>query len=275
MRVDGLVPDWPAPAGVRALFTTREPGVSAAPFDRFNLGDHVGDDPAAVAANRAHLAQQIGQRPVFLRQVHGTEVLALQADTPDGSTADAAWTDRRDVACVVMVADCLPVLFCTEDGSRVAAAHAGWRGLAGVAPTGQVSTISAAASDADHRAGQHGVLDTTVAALGSGPTLMAWLGPCIGPQAFEVGPEVRESFVRADAQAASAFVPAAREGHFRADLAALARQRLRALGVGRIYGNDGSADWCTVTQSSRFFSHRRDASRLGSTGRMAACIWLG
>jgi len=249
----GLAPDWPAPPSVQALFTTRERGVSISPFDGFNLGDHVGDTPAAVAHNRAQLARTVGRRPVFLRQVHGTQVCALDTDTPDGAVADAAWTTRRDVAAVVMVADCLPVLLCSADGGQVAAAHAGWRGLAGV--------------------GGVGVLETTVAAFDRSQPLLAWLGPCIGPAAFEVGPEVRAAFLDVHAPAEAAFMPSPRPGHYLADLARLARQRLAAQGVDRVFGNDGSLSWCTATGASRFFSHRRDAGRLGSTGRMAACIW--
>lgn len=253
-----LRPDWPAPAHVHAVFTTRAGGVSVAPFDRFNLGDHVGDDPAAVAANRATLAQALGARPVFLKQVHGTGVADLDADVPDGTEADACITTRRGVAATIMVADCLPVLLTDTQGRAVAAAHAGWRGLAGQ--------------------GGLGVLETAVAALrqrvGADAPLLAWLGPCIGPTAFEVGPEVREAFVAADAGAGACFQPGA-PGKFMAHLPGLARRRLAALGVGSVHGNDGSAPWCTVLQPSVFFSHRRDAGRLGSTGRMAACLWLG
>ncbi len=249
-----LVPNWPSPAGVKALFTTRLGGDSTAPFDSFNLGDHVGDTALAVASNRARLARAIGRRPVFLQQVHGTQVLALDGDTPDGVQADACWTTDAQVACTVMVADCLPVLLTAADGSCVAAAHAGWRGLAGAA-------------------GQ-GVLEATVAAVPTTQALFAWLGPCISPTAFEVGAEVREALVDGHSVAEKAFMPSGRPGHYLADLALLARQRLHKLGVQRVYGNDSSPTWCTATQSARFFSHRRDAVRLGSTGRMAACIWI-
>lgn len=269
---DGIVPEWPAPPGVRALFTTRSGGVSAPPFDSFNLGDHVRDAPDRVAANRARLGERIAARPVFLQQVHGTTVAVLDAGTPDGTVADACLSTRSGVACTIMVADCLPVLFTNSAGTVVAAAHAGWRGLAGVdaKPTGQ------------------GVLETTVDAFVQAvqqmdpsadrgrvaADLLVWLGPCIGPEAFEVGPEVRAAFVQSDPAAQHAFVrhPAG-GGKYLANLSALARLRLQAMGITRIHGNDGTPAWCTVTQSLRFFSHRRDAVRLGSTGRMAACIW--
>ncbi len=253
-----LTPDWPLPAGVRALFTTRAGGVSAAPFDSFNLGDHVRDDPAHVAANRQLLTGLTAPaQPVFLQQVHGTRVLRLQTDpahiaASQGAEADACLTTEPGVACTIMVADCLPVLFAHASGRAVAAAHAGWRGLAG------------------------GVLEATVQALqqaeGSGD-ISAWLGPCIGPAAFEVGDEVREAF-GADEAVLGCFMPHG-PGKWWADLPALARIRLRQAGVSALHGNDGTPGWCTVTQASSFFSHRRDAVRLGSTGRMAACIWFG
>lgn len=251
---DGITPDWPAPPGVRSLFTTRAGGVSVPPFDSFNLGDHVHDEPLAVAANRERLAAFMAPaRPVFLQQVHGTQVVRLQPDTADGTVADGCVVQGPGVVATIMVADCLPVLLAHASGTAVAAAHAGWRGLA------------------------QGVIEATVHALreaaGEGE-VMAWLGPCIGPEAFEVGAEVCEAFIGADAGAAAHFWPRG-EAKFLADLPALARRRLAAAGVTDVHGNDGRADWCTVSQTSRFFSHRRDAGRLGSTGRMAACIWVG
>lgn len=251
---ESLVPDWPAPPGVQALFTTRDGGVSAPPFDRFNLGDHVRDDPRAVASNRAHLASlTTPARPVFLRQVHGTGVVHLDRATPDGTEADGCVVQGPGLAATIMVADCLPVLFAHASGQAVAAAHAGWRGLA------------------------NGVLEATLRALreaaGEGE-VVAWLGPCIGPSAFEVGPEVRDAFVSVDAGAVAHFRFRGQDGKYGADLPALARRRLQAAGVAQVHGNEGSDAWCTVTQASRFFSHRRDAVRLGSTGRMAACIWI-
>jgi len=250
---DAIVPDWPAPPGVRALFTTRLGGVSVAPFDSFNLGDHVRDEPLAVAANRERLAALTSPaRPVFLQQVHGTQMEQLSPDTPDGTVADACVAQVPGVAATIMVADCLPVLFAHASGTAVAAAHAGWRGLVA------------------------GVLETTARALreasGEGD-IMVWLGPCIGPKAFEVGAEVCEAFVKLDHEAAAHFWPLG-GGKFLADLPALARLRLQAAGITNVHGNDGSPAWCTVTQTSHFFSHRRDAVDLGSTGRMAACVWI-
>ena len=258
MNPDWLQPQWPAPARVQALCTSRSGGTSRGTYDSLNLGDHVGDAPAAVAANRATLAKALGVRPVFLSQVHGDSVAALTPDSPDGQVADAAITRQTGVACTIMVADCLPVLLTDLQGRHVAAAHAGWRGLAG--------------------AGGQGVLESTCRAfmapardsLGVVATeIIAWLGPCIGPQAFEVGDEVRQAFVSHHPAAARMFVAGA-PGKWWANLAGLARQRLAALGVQQVFGNDGGPAWCTVSQSSRFFSHRRDRV----SGRMAACIWL-
>ena len=256
-----LVPDWPAPARVRAICSTRAGGVSQGPFASLNLGDHVSDDAVAVAANRAIFARQLPSgvgtaHPVFLQQVHGTELRWLDAQTPDGVTADACATRDAAVACVIMVADCLPVLFTHVDGSAVAAAHAGWRGLAGSV------------------AGQ-GMLESTVQELRreSDSEVLAWLGPCIGPEEFEVGAEVREAFCAKDSAAAEHFQPLG-EGKYLADLPALARQRLRKSGVQKIYGNDSSKSWCTVSNSSRFFSYRRDQRSLGGSGRFAVAAWL-
>ena len=256
-----LVPDWPAPPGVLALCTTRLGGVSAPPLDSFNLGCRVGDVPEAVAANRQRLRAAVGAEPVFMRQVHGVEVQDLDAWVPgqDEPQADACATSVPGRACTIQAADCMPVLLADAGGRVVGGAHAGWRGLAG------------------------GVLEALVAHLrgrlpqgGADAGLLAWLGPCIGPRAFEVGGEVREAFAAHDPAAAACFTanPQA-AGKWLADLQALARQRLAAAGVAAVYGNDGGDGWCTVTQESLFFSHRRDAVRLGTTGRMAACIWLG
>ncbi|TNF63453.1 MAG: peptidoglycan editing factor PgeF [Burkholderiales bacterium] len=257
-----IIPDWPVADRVGAVFTTREGGVSLPPFDAFNLGDHVGDDEAAVTANRRMLGERVGRRPVFLRQVHGRRVAVLEACTPDGLEADACLSDSPLVACTVMVADCLPVLLADVRGHAVAAAHAGWRGLAdGVLEAG----IAALRTLVDR--------DRAGAAAGGESDIVAWLGPCIGPQAFEVGEDVRQRFVLADAAAEPAFRPAG-QGKYLADLPWLARRRLQAAGVSGIWGNDGGAPWCTFSQPSRFFSHRRDARLLGSSGRMAACVWL-
>lgn len=272
LHPDWLIPDWPAPAGVRAVFTTRAGGVSVPPFDTMNLGDHVGDLPGHVAENRALLQQATGVRTVFLNQVHGCEVLALDAATPDGQRADACVTVQRQVACTVMVADCLPVLLTTADGAVVAAAHAGWRGLAGSGATGGQGVLEAV----------YGSLRALAYVGRAVPAIevIAWLGPCIGPTAFEVGPEVKAAF-EAVLPGAGRLFAKSREGaeseKYLADLPGLARLRLHAMGITQIYGNDGSARWCTVTDPSRFFSHRRDAgvqgNGFGTTGRMAACIW--
>lgn len=266
MPADWLVPDWPAPPGVHALCTTRAGGVSAAPYDRMNLGAHVGDDVAAVQANRQVLQAVLqtttaNARAVFLKQVHGTDVAAIDLATPDATSADACLATASGAVCTIMVADCLPVLFAHRGGSVVAAAHAGWRGLAGEAG----------------EAGQ-GVLESTVLRLAAqgavAAEVMAWLGPCIGPTAFEVGPEVRAAFCGHDPAAERCFVPQA-GGKYLADLAGLARLRLAALGITAVFGNDGTAPWCTVGNASRFFSHRRDTAALGGSGRFAACIWRG
>ncbi|WP_326540210.1 peptidoglycan editing factor PgeF [Pseudorhodoferax sp.] len=245
--MDLLVPDWPAPARVQALHSLRSGGVSAAPYDSLNLGDHVGDEAAAVQRNRALLAARLGAEPVFMQQVHGTAVERLPS-AQAVPVADACMSLAPGVACTIMVADCLPVLFCDTAGRAVAAAHAGWRGLAA------------------------GVLENTVAALRRAvpqAQWLAWLGPCIGPEAFEVGDEVRAAFLAQSTAAAACFRPHT-PGKWLADLPALARLRLAGLALQGIHGNDSSAPWCTVSDSSRFFSHRRDRV----SGRMAACIWL-
>ncbi|WP_096668336.1 peptidoglycan editing factor PgeF [Polaromonas sp. AET17H-212] len=265
MHPDWLIPDWPAPPGVHAVFTTRQGGVSVAPWDSMNLGDHVGDDPERVAANRARLGEAMAARPVFLQQVHGTGVLTLDAGTAQGQPADAAVTTQPGVACTIMVADCLPVLLSTRDGTVVAAAHAGWRGLAGTQGRGILESVYESFSAL-------ALMDPAQVAINT----IAWLGPCIGPTAFEVGAEVRAAFVEGDPLAAACFTALA-SGKYLADLAGLARLRLQALGVTQVDGNDGTPPWCTVGNSSRFFSHRRDAGPGGNgfhtTGRMAACIW--
>lgn len=238
-----ITPTWPAPAGVRAAVTTRVGGVSQPPYDSLNLGDHVGDDPAAVAENRRRLQVAAGlpASPFWLEQVHGTRVLDCAVPAA-GRTADASITRRPGEVCVVLTADCLPVLFCNRAGDRVAAAHAGWRGLA------------------------DGVLEAALAGFEDAPDqLLAWLGPAIGPDAFEVGPEVRERFLLDDPRAAEAFRPG-RPGHWWADIYRLARLRLERAGVGFI----GGGDYCTVTDRERFYSYRRD----GVTGRMASLIWI-
>ena len=272
LHPDWIVPDWPAPAHVRAVFTTRAGGVSAPPFDSLNLGDHVRDTPASVSANRKIVHDVLGVRPVYLQQVHGTVALAIDGNTSDGAVADAAVSTQPGVACTVMVADCLPVLLTDDTGTAVAAAHAGWRGLQqGVlehAFTRFRGCFRPLAPVEYARVATNSIASTPIASA-----TMAWLGPCIGPQAFEVGPEVLEAFVSLDPAAHAMFRPGA-EGKWLADLAGLARLRLQALGITNIYGNDGSAAWCTVSNPSRYFSHRRDSVALGGSGRMAACIWI-
>jgi YfiH family protein len=269
LKVDCLIPDWPAPSNVKAVFTTRRGGVSAAPWDSLNLGDHVGDDLTSVNANRALLQQACGAHAVFLKQVHGVEVVKLDAATPNGSRADACVATQSGIACTIMVADCLPVLLTTTGGTAVAAAHAGWRGLAGDAAGG-------------HKGVLESVFTSLTAAAGdaSASNVMAWMGPCIGPSAFEVGAEVKLAFEAGQPGAGRFFVPAG-PGKYFADLAGLARQRLQALGVARVYGNDGSDAWCTVLNPDKYFSHRRDAgghanrgNGFGTTGRMGALVWM-
>ena len=249
----GLVAQWPAPACVKAFMSTRAGGISPSPWDSLNLGDHVGDAPQRVERNRALLQEALGVRPVFLDQVHGTEVLALTAASAQRLQGDACITDMSGLACTIMVADCLPVLLCDPKGRWVAAAHAGWRGLAG------------------------GVLEALVQAAeahGTDPgDMLAWLGPCIGPAAFQVGSEVRQAFVEVDPACVICFVPD-QQGKWLADLPGLARRRLARMGLHQVHGNDGRSEWCTVSSVSSFFSHRRDASVLGASGRMAALIWL-
>lgn len=237
-----LVPDWPAPANVKALQTTRQGGVSVAPYDSLNLGLHVGDVPLAVNRNRQSLAQLMPSEPVWLEQVHGTVV--TNADAANCvERADASVARQRGSVCVVMTADCLPVLLCDEDGTVVGAAHAGWKGLAG------------------------GVIEATVQAMGVAPhKLMAWFGPAISQAHFEVGGEVREAFIKHLPQAAEAFIAQGDEGKYHADIYLLARQRLHALGITRVFGGGR----CTYAESDTFFSYRRD----NVTGRMGTFIWL-
>lgn len=244
MPADWILPDWPAPAWVRAVSTTRFGGVSKGVYASLNFGQHVGDDPAAVTENRRRLVSSLGleQEPGWLKQVHGTSVARLTGG-PVLEPADAAMTTERGKACVIMTADCLPVLFCGRTGTQVAAAHAGWRGLSA------------------------GVLEATIAAMGASPAeLLAWMGPAIGPESYEVGDEVRQAFMSREAGAAAAFTPGKVSGKWWCDLYELARRRLEAMGVSRIYGG-GS---CTYADRERFFSFRRD----GECGRMATLIYM-
>lgn len=258
---DWILPDWDAPAWVRAAFTSRAGGVSVPPFDAMNLGDHVGDQPANVAINRDRLSQVLGARPVFMSQVHGVETLELSDTAADGCQADAALTCTKGLACTVMVADCLPVLLAHRKIPLVAAAHAGWRGLAGVKGLGVLESVWSQFAE------RAGYLD------GLGEDTVAWLGPCIGPDAFEVGDEVRDAFVLTHAAAEACFKPRS-QSKWLANLPGLARIRLQSLGVQAVAGNDGGAQWCTVSQPSRFFSYRRDSAAGVGTGRMAASVWL-
>jgi YfiH family protein len=239
---EAYVPDWEIPANVRALQTTRIGGVSRAPWDGFNLGDHVGDAPDAVAANRALLRAKLPGDPFWLKQVHGT--VAVDVDKwPEINQGDAAYARQPGKICAVMTADCLPVLFCDRQGAVVAAAHAGWRGLLA------------------------GVLESAVGAMQVVPgNILAWLGPAIGPACFEVGREVRDAFVAGDPAAKVAFKSCANEGKWLCDIYLLARQRLQRIGITAISGGEA----CTVREGDRFFSYRRD----GVTGRMASLIWL-
>ena len=241
-----IFPDWPAPAGIRAAFTLRTGGVSRPPFDTCNIAAHVGDQPRAVAENRALLRAGLSlpAEPAWLKQVHGHRVVDLDrqasVDVPD--PADAAVTRAPGRVCAIQVADCMPVLFAAADGAAVGAAHAGWRGLAG------------------------GVLEATVRALKTPPgELLAWLGPAIGQPHFEVGEEVRAAFLAADSGAAAAFVVNSR-GRWQCDLYVLARRKLAAIGVAAVHGGG----WCTYADAGRFFSYRRD----GRCGRMTALIWI-
>ncbi len=255
MRIDSklppvIVPNWPAPAAVQALVTTRSGGVSQAPYASLNLAAHVGDDPHAVAANRRRLRAGFGlpAEPLWLNQVHGCEVARCDTAGPD-ARADAAFADGPERVCAVLTADCLPVLLCNRAGTAVAAAHAGWRGLAG------------------------GVLEATLGLFEDRPaSLMAWLGPAIGREAFEVGDEVRQAFVERRPADAAAFRPPRpghalpRSGRWLADLHRLAYNRLSDRGVGFI----GGGDLCTYADAERFYSYRRDRD----TGRMASLIWI-
>ncbi len=241
--IDLLIPDWPAPSGIRAISTTRWGGSSEFPYDSLNLADHVGDQISAVTDNRRRLhgaLPELSAEPLWLKQIHGAR--CISADKAVGRhEADASVARSRNIVCAILTADCLPVLFCDEKGSVVAAAHAGWRGLV------------------------RGILEATIVACRCPPEqLLAWMGPAIGPQAFEVGNDVRDPFVASNPRSASAFSPHAK-GKWLCDLYMLARMRLADAGVKRIYGGTH----CTFNEPERFFSFRRD----GRTGRMATLIW--
>jgi hypothetical protein len=238
---DWIVPDWPAPPRVHAVITTRTAGVSTGAYASFNIGDLTDDDPAAVQENKRRLDALLPGPVRWLRQVHGARVVAAE-DVSGVIEADGAHTAQPGVVCAVKIADCMPVLLCDESGHKIGAAHAGWRGLS------------------------RGVVENTVNAMGVDPaTLLAYLGPAIGPTAFEVGDDVFEAFTRTDAGAREAFKPL-RHGKWLADLFTLGRRRLARAGVGRVFGGGD----CTVSDPRRFFSYRRDEV----TGRMAALIWI-
>jgi len=237
-----IAPDWPAPANVYAASTLRSGGVSSAEYTSLNLADHVADDRAAVNENRMRLQQALAlpASPKWLTQVHGVECINA-ASSAIGAEADASFTTQAGIVSAVLTADCLPVLLCDKQGTTVAAVHAGWRGLAA------------------------GVIESTIAAMGEPLQLMAWLGPAIGAQQFEVGDEVRAAFIARDAAAVDAFAPV-RAGHWLADLYQLARIVMEKQGLSEIYGGE----WCTVSRPDDFYSYRRD----GVTGRMATLIWM-
>lgn len=274
-----VLPDWPAAPTVHAACSTRVGGVSDPPFESFNLGSGAGDEPAAVAENRRRLraALDLPGEPAWLRQVHGNRVVQLDEGTAtparerrlgprsgietsrestvvpaktgtwgradDRTEADAAWTDRPGAVCAVLTADCLPVLLCSRDGTAVAAVHCGWRGLAAGVLTAAIEAMPAAPGD-----------------------LLAWLGPAIGPDAYEVGPEVREAFLERHEAIAPAFRPSPRWNHFYCDLCAIAHIELHTAGVRAVYGGG----FCTYSDRARFFSYRGE----GQTGRMATLIWI-
>lgn len=247
MTMRNIIPSWQVKPSVKGFTTTRLGGVSLPPFDSFNLGDHVGDDKRAVEINRSLLVKenQLPQYPLFLNQTHSIDVVELPYNEPTAN-ADAIYTRQPHQVCLVMTADCLPVLFTNQAGNEVAAAHAGWRGLC------------------------DGILEQTVPKFQCSPSeIIAWLGPCISQKAFQVGQEVVDQFISQDLQAESAFIPdksAVNSDKYLCNLYLIARQRLNRLGVRNIYGGE----YCTATQAKRFFSYRRD----GKTGRMASLVWF-
>ena len=239
-KSDFIIPEWPAPSNIKAIQTTRSGGISVAPYDSLNLGSHVQDDTLAVAKNRQFISKYLPSEPVWLNQVHGVDVIDAAKST-NVQDADASYSKNKNVVCVTMTADCLPVLLCNKQGNAVASIHAGWRSLC------------------------NGVIEVTIKEMGVEPEdLMAWLGPAIGPDAFEVGGEVREAFIAKDNQAEMAFVASGNK--WLGDLYLIAKQRLNKQGVNQIYGGKE----CTYSNPSRYFSFRRD----GVTGRMATMIWF-
>ncbi len=233
-----LIPDWPAPANIRAGTSLRSGGISLPPYDSLNLADHVGDDPAAVTENRRHL--QLPSEPIWLQQTHSTRIVDAAHCTASQTEADGSYTSQTNIICSVLTADCLPLLICDRSGSQVAAIHAGWRGLAA------------------------GIIEKAIATLPANPDeLLVWLGPAIGSNAYEVGNEVREIFIAHDPAAKAVF--RAVQEKWRMDIYQLARQRLQVLGVTNIYGGDH----CTFHEQEQFYSYRRD----GICGRMVSLIW--
>ena len=244
-KTDFIIPDWPAPANVHALQTTRHGGISLPPYDSLNLGSHVQDNPLHVAHNRQLLSQFVPSEPVWLNQVHGTTVVDA-ANTDCVPNADASFTVKPNIVCVTMTADCLPVLLCDKAGTVVANIHAGWRSLC------------------------DGIIEQTVQKMPVDATqLMAWLGPAIGPDAFEVGGEVRAQFIERDASSEAAFKPQGGD-KWLGNIYQLATQRLNRANISQIYGAGHQEMYCTFNDKQRFFSYRRD----NLTGRMATLIWL-
>lgn len=244
-----ITPNWPAPSHVKALQTTRVGGVSVGPYASLNLGAHVQDDPIAVAKNRQLLSPYLPSEPVWVNQVHGTEVIDAATSTCL-QTADASFSTKVNVVCVTMTADCLPVLLCDIKGRVVAAVHAGWRGLCDGVIEAAVQKMQVPADE-----------------------VLVWLGPAIGPNAFEVGGDVREQFIAKDSQSSQAFklLETSTSGDkWLANLYRIAQQRLNRIGVTAIYGAGVNEDFCTYTDQARFFSFRRD----NITGRMASMIWM-
>ncbi len=247
--MEWIIPQWPAPANIHALFTTRKGVIDQNPrgaYSGFNLGDYVGDDSEIVKKNRVYLRQHLPKAPRWLTQVHGNRSVWVDAakndDKPEG---DAAISKSSGGVCAILVADCLPVFLCDEAGSVVAIAHAGWRGLAS------------------------GIIENTVLEMrrySRSKQIIAWLGPAIGPQYFEVGEEVRSAFVLIDNRAEHAFTETGKQGKYYADIFQLARQRLFQIGVDQVSGGE----LCTYSDADRFYSYRRD----GKTGRMAALLWM-
>lgn len=282
---DWIVPNWPAPQGVYALCTTRAGGSSTGLFGTTNLSLSVGDEQAHVLQNRELVARAMraleaknalnaaappARQPVFVSQVHGTDVKIIDLCNTGVQAADASVTDTPGLGCAVMAADCLPVLFSHASLPVVGAAHAGWRGLVGQGGVGVLETCFDAYAQLVRKHVGADVSDADIAAQ-----TLAWLGPCISQPEFEVGAEVQAAFVAHDASAAALFADG-KPGKYYANLSGLARHRLQRRGITQLFGNDGSEPWCTVRNPDRFFSHRRDGKPgvLGGSGRFAACVWV-